>query len=227
MSVPTDSARHRVVIIDDHPIVRHGLAAVLNRAAGLQVVGEADDAPTGYALVQRSRPDVVILDLSLPGASGLDLIHRIARAYPQCAVLVVSMLHQDDYAERCMAAGARGYIMKEEASELIVEGVLAVLGGRHFARGAAITPGGRAAARPADPSTGGVEGLSNVEMEVLRLLGEGRSTAAIAQLIHKSPKTVELHRSRIRARLGIKTANELIAFAARWLGEQQRQVPRG
>ena len=227
MSVPPDPGRHRVVIIDDHPIVRHGLAAVLNRAPGLQVVGEADDAPTGYGLVQRVRPDVAILDLSLPGASGLDLIHRISRAYPQCAVLVVSMLHQDDYAERCMAAGARGYIMKEEASELIVEGVLAVIGGRHFVRGAAVAPGGRGGGKPADPAASGVEGLSNVEMEVLRLLGEGRSTAAIAELIHKSPKTVELHRSRIRARLGIKTANELIAFAARWLGEQQRQVPRG
>lgn len=206
----------RIVIIDDHPIVRHGLAELLNRHRSLQVVGEAGDSASGYELVRSRQPDAAILDISLPGASGLDLLGRLVKAFPEVPVLVVSMLHEEEYAERVIASGARGYIMKQEAAERIVEGTLAVLAGKLFLRGAVLS---RAQPREARAQASGVASLSNLELEVLRLLGSGHSTRAIAEALHKSPKSVELYRSRIRSRLGLKSANDLIIFAARWLRE--------
>ena len=212
--------RKRILIIDDHPIVRQGLAAVLNRQSNMQVVGEADDARTGYELVRSAQPDLVILDIAMPGVSGLELVARLAATHPELPVIIVSMLHEDEYAARALAAGARGYIMKGESSDRVVAGVNAVLSGKLFVQGKPSAGAGPAIAEPPHPGMPGVEKLTNIELEVLRLLGEGHSTRSIAQLIHKSVKTVELHRARIRQRLGLASANELIIFAARWAPKQ-------
>lgn len=205
----------RIVIVDDHPIVRQGVAAVLHRQAGLTVIGEASDVESGYNLIRATKPDIAIIDISLPGVSGLELIDHLAEVVPEVAILVMSMLHEDDYAERVRASGARGYLMKQEVSEKIVSAVEAILsGGKYFPARKSLSSGERR--QGVDSKKDKITELSNLELEVLKLLGQGLSTKSIAELIHKSPKSVELYRSNLRSKLGLATANELIIFAGRW-----------
>lgn len=204
-------SRKRIVIVDDHPIVRQGMAAVLNRQPDLQVVGEADDVRSGYELIRATQPDVVVLDISLPGTSGMELLTRLHTSLPEVPVLMASMFHQEEYADRARESGARGYIMKQEASDRIVDAVRALAAGGTFFGTPAYSAQGSCGA------SAGIRQLTNSELEVLRLLGQGHSSKAIAELIHKSPKTVELYRARLRSKLGLSSANELIIFAGRWL----------
>jgi DNA-binding NarL/FixJ family response regulator len=221
---PNDTpAKKRVLIVDDHPIFRAGLTGLVNLEAGLTVCGEANDAAQAMQAVEKLHPDLVLLDMSLPGKGGLELLKDIRAIAPQTPVLIISMHDETLYAERVIKAGGRGYIMKQEGPEKIVQAVLKVLSG-------GISVSERIAAQILDAMSGGKSGksgtsssvstLTDREFEVYRLLGQGKEPHEIARTLHLSIKTVDTHRAHIRQKLGLRNATELIHHATRWVGEQ-------
>jgi DNA-binding NarL/FixJ family response regulator len=221
---PNDTpAKKRVLIVDDHPIFRAGLTGLVNLEAGLTVCGEANDAAQAMQAVEKLHPDLVLLDMSLPGKGGLELLKDIRAIAPQTPVLIISMHDETLYAERVIKAGGRGYIMKQEGPEKIVQAVRKVLSG-------GISVSERIAAQILDAMSGGKSGksgtsssvstLTDREFEVYRLLGQGKEPHEIARTLHLSIKTVDTHRAHIRQKLGLRNATELIHHATRWVGEQ-------
>jgi DNA-binding NarL/FixJ family response regulator len=221
---PNDTpAKKRVLIVDDHPIFRAGLTGLVNLEAGLTVCGEANDAAQAMQAVEKLHPDLVLLDMSLPGKGGLELLKDIRAIAPQTPVLIISMHDETLYAERVIKAGGRGYIMKQEGPEKIVQAVRKVLSG-------GISGSERIAAQILDAMSGGKSGksgtsssvstLTDREFEVYRLLGQGKEPHEIARTLHLSIKTVDTHRAHIRQKLGLRNATELIHHATRWVGEQ-------
>jgi DNA-binding NarL/FixJ family response regulator len=218
-------SKSRVMLVEDHPIVRQGLAQMINQQSDLMVCCEAERGESALKLIESGKPDVVIVDLTLGDMSGIDLIKEITAKYPQLPVLVLSM-HQDSlYAERALRAGARGYVMKEEASETVVIALRKVLNGE-------IHLGERAKARllhklvrsplgQVDRSSM-LERLSDRELEVFRLLGQGFSTRRIAERFNRSIKTVEIYRANIKHKLDLKDAAELIHFAVQYAQDPKR-----
>jgi len=213
--------RTRILIVDDHPIVREGLAEVLSREPDLVVCGEAGDPRAALEALAACRPDAAIVDLSLGGASGLDLVRDIKARYPEVAVLVLTMHDEALYAERALRAGARGYIMKREAAQSVVGALRRVLGGAIYVSeqltGSMLGQfiGGHHAA-PASP----VGSLSDRELHVFELIGQGLGTRGIAGQLHISVKTVEAHRAHIKGKLQLKDATELLQHATLWLREE-------
>jgi DNA-binding NarL/FixJ family response regulator len=221
---PNDTpAKKRVLIVDDHPIFRAGLTGLVNLEAGLTVCGEANDAAQAMQAVEKLHPDLVLLDMSLPGKGGLELLKDIRAIAPQTPVLIISMHDETLYAERVIKAGGRGYIMKQEGPEKIVQAVLKVLSG-------GISVSERIAAQILDAMSGGKSGksgtsssvstLTDREFEVYRLLGQGKEPHEIARTLHLSIKTVDTHRAHIRQKLGLRNGTELIHHATRWTAEQ-------
>ena len=217
------SVRRKVLIVDDHPLVRDGLAKVINQQADLTVCGEAADAPGGLAALAKCRPDVAIVDLSLDEGNGLDLIKDIHARQSRLPILVLSMHHENLYAERAVRAGARGYVMKREPVAKVIDALHKVLAG-HMALSEEMvsrmlgTSGAGAGAPPASPAAL----LSDRELEVFRLLGEGLGTRQIAARLHVAASTVETHRANIKQKLNLRTATELITAAARFQSEETR-----
>jgi len=207
--------------VDDHPLMRRGQADLLNREAGLEVCGEAGTAREALEAVARLKPDLVLLDMGLPDKDGLELIKDIQALHPGLPVLAMSMQEESLYAARVLRAGGRGYVMKQEGPERLAGAVRAVLDGQ-----VALSP--RMAARilesmvgPAGEAGGGPEEkLTDRELEVMRLFGEGWSTDEIASRLHLSPKTVDVHRGHIKEKLGFKTTPQFIRFAIRWVASQ-------
>ena len=222
-SKETKSARQKVLIVDDHPLLRDGLAKVINQQADLVVCGEAANGPGGLAAVAKCRPDVAIVDLSLDDGNGLDLIKDLQARQPKLPILVLSMHQENLYAERAVRAGARGYVMKREPVAKVLVALRKVLAG-HMAlseemvrRMLGTPPAGEGA-----PSAAPAEILSDRELEVFRLLGEGCGTRQIATRLHVSTSTVETHRANIKHKLKLQTATELITAAARFQAEENR-----
>lgn len=220
-SVPPGGKR-RILIVDDHPLLRDGLAKVINQQADLMVCGEAGDARAALACVAACRPDAAIVDLSLNESNGLELIKDFQARHPRLAILVLSMHHENLYAERAIRAGARGYVMKREPVSEVLAALRKVLDG-HLAlsenmvsRLLVTTRQGRdsSSASPADL-------LSDRELEVFRLLGEGSSTRQIAARLNVSGSTVESHRASIKQKLGLAGATELVARAAQFVMDEQ------
>jgi DNA-binding NarL/FixJ family response regulator len=215
------AARKRVLLVDDHPIVRQGIRLLIAQEADLEVCGEADSVPAALAAIQETRPDIAVVDLSLKGASGLELIKDIRIRFPQLQVLVLSMRDEAFYAERSLRAGARGYIRKEEGSERIIEGLRKVLAGEiYLSQAMASTMISRlAAAAPAGdgPSTGA---LSDRELAVFELIGAGLPTRDIAEKLHVSIKTVESYREHIKEKLHLANATQLLKQAIEWVRQQ-------
>lgn len=208
----------RVCLVDDHPVVRHGLAQLINQAADLHVCGEAEDPTEALAVIQRTRPDLVLVDLTLKGRSGLELIKTLNAATPPRPVLVVSMHDETLYAERALRAGARGYIMKEEAPEKVLMAMRRVLDGQvYLSERMAARVLQQAAGTPHRPAASPVERLSDRELEVFRLLGRGRGTREIAEALNLSVKTVETYRAHIMTKLQLRHAPELIQHAVQWV----------
>ena len=209
----------RVFIVDDHPLVRESLAGLIDQQPDLSVCGEADRSSAALGAVQ---PDGTIVDLSLADGSGLDLIRDLRQQYPRVAVLVLSMHDESLYAERALRAGARGYLMKRAASRDVVVAIRRVREGR-----IAVSPE-LAEALAAKLVSGPPEGtdpvstLSDRELDVFRLVGQGRETRQIADALHLSAKTVQTYCARIKDKLGLNTANELLREAVRWLAERDR-----
>lgn len=198
------------MIVDDHPVVREGLRQLIDHEAALMVCGEAEDAAATLSSVDRLNPDLIILDLSLKGGSGLDLLDQLQSRYPSLPVLVLSMHDEALYAERVLRAGARGYIMKHEATGTVITAIRRVLEGRVYLSD-------RASDRLLQNMVGAPEGpafsikrLSGREFEVFRLFGKGHTTREIAEQLNVSMKTIDTHRERIKVKLNLRTTAELV-----------------
>ncbi len=216
------STRPRTVfIIDDHPIVRKGLAQLLDEEPDLVVCGEAADVHEARIGLERTRPDVVILDLSLRDSDGLELIKEIRAKYGQLPVLVLSMHDETIYAERLLSAGANGYIMKQAASDQLIAALRRVLaGGVYVSDRISASMIERFAVARRKHAIDPIERLSNREVQVLNLIGRGKSTREIAKDLCLSIKTIESHRQRIKKKLSLDSSPRLVQFAVNWYARQ-------
>jgi DNA-binding NarL/FixJ family response regulator len=210
-------AKKRILIVDDHPMMRQGLAQLITSEPDLMVCCEADTAGQALDLAAAQKPDLALVDISLPDKNGLELIKDIHVLCPKVLILVVSMHDESLYAERVLRAGARGYIMKQEGGKKLVEAIRQVLSGRIYvsekmsARILEIFSG-----RRSENAGSSVERLSDREFEVFQLISEGKGTREIAGHLHLSVKTVEVHRANIKEKLKVNTATDLIRYAVRW-----------
>lgn len=214
--------RRRVLIVDDHPIFRDGITQLINREADLVVCGGAAAAPQALSAVEELRPDLVILDISIQGTNGIELMKCIRAQHPALPVLMVSMHDENLYAERALRAGARGYIMKAAPSDKVIEAIRRVLEGGMYLSEAL---NGQLlntffAGRGEKAGASAVDQLSDRELEVFRSLGEGKGTREIAEAFNLSVKTVETHRAHIKEKLKIRTATELIRAAVEWVNSE-------
>jgi DNA-binding NarL/FixJ family response regulator len=225
MKRPAKPARTKkqLLIVDDHPMMREGLAQLISREKDLTVCGEADTAHEALTKTGQLKPDLVIVDITLPGRSGLELIKDIQAMHSGTLLLVVSMHEESLYAERVLRAGARGYVMKQEGGKKLLEAIRQVLSGQIY-----VSPSMSArilevfSGRRPEAADSPVAGLTDREFEVFRLIGQGVNTRDVAKSLRLSVKTVEVHRLNIKAKLKLSTASELVHYAVRWM---QAQVP--
>jgi DNA-binding NarL/FixJ family response regulator len=213
-----DAARKtRIFIVDDHPIVREGLSLMMNREPDMMVCGEAEEATGALQAITVAKPDFLIVDISLSGPDGLDLLKSIRARYPSMPVLILSMHDESIYAERALRAGANGYIMKQEATEKVLVAVRQILAQKVYVSD-------RIANRMLQQYIRGsvterqspIAELSDRELEVFRLIGEGHGTRKIAEELHLSVKTVESYQAHIKEKLSLKNGRELVQRAIQW-----------
>jgi DNA-binding NarL/FixJ family response regulator len=210
--------RKRILIVDDHPIVREGLVQQFSREPDLIVCAQASNAAHALAAVQEHHPDLVLVDLNLPGRGGLELMRDIRALRPKLPMLVLSMHDEAVFAERVLRAGGRGYLSKEAAGDQLLEAVRRVLVGEIYVSHTVSTRlldslSGKPSARTVSP----VEQLTDRELEVFTLIGQARETKGIARRLHVSGKTVEAHRAAIKRKLKLKTGPELTRHAVLWV----------
>jgi len=208
--------KRKVFLVDDHPLVREWLANLINQQADLIVCGEAESASQAIQQIEASGPDVIIADITLAQGSGLELIKDVRGIYPRAAIIVLSMHEESLYAERALRAGARGYVMKKESTKKILVAIRQVLEGKLYISD-------RFAATMAEKFIDGknqgaspVEGLSDRELQVFVMIGQGIETRQIAESLHLSIKTVQVYCARIKEKLNLANATELVREAIRW-----------
>lgn len=211
---PSNTAPARILIVDDHPIVRLGFRRLIDAHPALSVVVEADSAEVALEAVAKTDIDLAIVDLSLKDGSGLELIRTLREAAADVSILVLSIHDEALFAERCLMAGAQGYIMKHEAVDGLVKAIQQVLAGHVFVSERILQS--RLERPDARPLGDRVGNLTNREFEIFELIGRGSSTAAIASRLDVSVKTVEAHRSNIKIKLNLKTAADVVRHAAAW-----------
>lgn len=217
MATEVSNRRRNVFVVDDHPIVRQGLVQLIDQEPDLKVCGEAADVKEARAGLSRMQPDIVILDLSLRDSDGLELVKDIRARYETLPVLVLSMHDESIYAERLLSAGANGYIMKQAASDQLLAAVRRVLaGGIYVSERVGASMIERFAVSGRVKSSDPIDRLSNRELQVLNLIGRGKTTREIAENLNLSIKTVESHRQRIKKKLNLNTAPQLVQFAVNW-----------
>lgn len=229
MSIPPVADRRRVLLVDDHPFMRAGLAQLIDRQPDLVVCGEAGNPSEAMQALAKLKPDLVLSDLTMPGRSGLEFIKDLLAAEPRLAVLVVSMHDEVVYAERALRAGARGYIMKEAGGENLLAAIRQILKGEVYVspRMSARILDGMSGATPRG-STSPIQKLTDREFEIFQLIGQGKSTRDIASQLHLSPKTIDVHRSHIKEKLKLKDVTALVRHAVRWVeteGQRDRSDP--
>lgn len=207
----------RIVLIDDHPIMRRGLAVLIRAESGLDVCGEAGSAREGFEIIETLKPDLAVIDLTLPDKNGLELVKDVRAAFPATLCVVLSMHDEAMYGERALRAGARGYVMKEAAADHLVTAIHKVLGGGLYLSEALN-------ARMLEQMTGGprskpsgMDALTDREMEILELIGKGVATKNIATQLSISARTVEAHRAHIKEKLGIVDGAALVRHAVQWV----------
>ena len=216
------SPKIKVLLVDDHPLVREGLVNLISQQSDLQICGEAGNEPQALELIRTIQPHVAIVDISLESGSGIELIKSIKALFPAVTVLVLSMHDESLYAERALRAGARGYVMKREAAKKVIEAIRCVLAGQLYVSDKIaalmaekfVKGGPSATASP-------IEQLSNRELEVFQLLGLGQNTRQIADHLHVGFKTVQAYCARIKEKLNLANATELLREAIRWHESQQ------
>lgn len=212
-----EPGKKRILIVDDHPMMRHGIAQLIRAEPDLAVCGEAENARDAFDVVGILKPDLVLADISLPDKNGLEMLKDFQAILPALPVLVVSTHDETLYAERVLRAGGRGYIMKQEGGEKLMQAIRHVLNGKIYvsdaiSAGILETFSGQRAGAEGSP----MEKLTDREFEIFQLVGQGQGTKDIAYKLHLSAKTVDVHRANIKAKLKLVSAPELIHYAVRW-----------
>ena len=205
------------MVIDDHAIVLHGLKELINSEPDLEVTMTADTAERALELLRDHQPDIVVTDISLPGLSGLELIKELARLQPALPTLVLSMHDELVHGERALRAGAKGYLVKQEAPEKVIEAIRKVLAGeRYLSERMQALLAHKGSGRRANQPPSVLSSLTDREHEIFRLVGIGLGTSEIALKLNRSVKTIEAHRANLKQKLGLRNAHELNRFAANW-----------
>jgi DNA-binding NarL/FixJ family response regulator len=208
----------KVLLVDDHPILRAGLGRLINQEADMMICGEAEDGPTAFDLVGTLNPDIAVIDISLKGSNGIELVKNLKARYPELPTMVLSMHDESLYAERALRAGSLGYIMKEEAIGQVLVAIRKVLQGEIFLSEKMKSKMlQQMASGRGKVVTSPIEQLTDRELEVFRLIGEGCSTRQIAGQLHLSVRTVEAYREYIKSKLSLKNATELVQHAFHWV----------
>lgn len=209
--------KSKIYILDDHPIVIEGLKKLIEPQEDMQVIGSAEDATAALQQIVKLKPDVVVLDITLRDRSGVDLIKKLRAGHPSTQILVYSMHDENVYAERCLRAGAMGYVMKGEASARVLQGLRQVAQGSFFFSaallGSIVSGGGPRSGSRGEPS----RMLSDRQLEIFEMVGRGFDSHSIAEKLALSAKTVDAHKANIRQKLGLASARELLMEAVRWV----------
>jgi DNA-binding NarL/FixJ family response regulator len=215
------SERRKILVVDDHPIIREGLRGIIEQEQDLEVCGEVEQATKVLSAIKACAPDVIILDLSLGKSSGLELLKDLSVHYPRIPVLVLSMHDESLYANRALRAGARGYLMKDESSERLLTAIRRILAGHVFVSENVIT---RIVSnlRESNQEFQPIDRLSDRELQVFDLMGQGISTANIAEQMHLSLKTVQAYIVRAKEKFGVERMHDLLREAIRWHEDSAR-----
>jgi DNA-binding NarL/FixJ family response regulator len=215
--------KKRVLVVDDHPIVRQGLSMLINRCDDLMVCGSAQDSSTAMEAVRTLKPDMAVVDISLKDSNGIELMKDIKAFDPALPILTLSMHEESLYAERALRAGAKGYIMKQEGTEKLISAIRIVLKGQIYISdklaGKIIN---KMVSGAAETTASPIESLSDRELEVFLLIGKGQRTREISNQLHLSPKTVETYRSHIKEKLSLDSSAELLQHAIQWVSSSER-----
>ena len=214
----------QIFIVDDHPVVRDGLAAIINHERDMNVCGEADDAAGALKTIAELKPDVVVTDISLKSSDGIELTKSIKARYPGLPVIIFSVHDESIYAERALRAGAHAYMMKETVSENIVKAIRTVLKGEIFVSNKVSNKFlHKIAGDKAGTAKTPIENLSDREFEIFCLIGKGLKASQIAKQLYLSTKTIETYRSRIKEKLNLPNASELLQYSIKWAKSQDRE----
>ena len=216
-----DKHKHKILIVDDHPIVRHGLGDLIARQPDLEVCGEATNVVEALQQLETTRPDAAIVDLTLDHSNGIELIEQMKTRYPKIKILVSSMHDESLFAERVLRAGAMGYINKQESIRKVIEAIRQVLSGEVYLSPHMVTRVVKQRDFGDIPGQDPVRRLSNREMQVFELIGQGLTTQKIAHELRLSPSTVESHRRKIRTKLNLETTVQLNRYAFHWTEDSQ------
>jgi len=218
----TTKEKRRVFLVDDHPIVRQGLAELIEPEPDLEICGQAEDAAGALRTIRETRPDLAVVDISLKDSSGIELIKDLKVRFPDLVVLVLSMHDESFYAERVLRAGAKGYVTKDEATEDVILAIRKLLdGGLYLSEKMSAKMLSKFVEGPAERGTTPMERLTDRELQVFELIGQGISTRNIAEKLHLSVKTVESHRENIKRKLKLDNATELLQHAIKWVQIEQ------
>ena len=209
--------KSRIMIVDDHAIVLHGLKELINSEPDLEVTMTADSAERALQMLRKGLPDIVVTDISLPGLSGLELIKEVTLMHPGLPSLVLSMHDELVHGERALRAGAKGYLVKQEAPEKVIKAIRTVLaGGRYLSARMQSLLTQKVRGRPGKQPVSILSSLTDREQEIFRMIGLGLGTSEIAAKVNRSVKTIEAHRANLKTKLGLRNAHELNRFAANW-----------
>ena len=207
----------RVLLVDDHPVLRRGLTQMINAETDMTVCGEAEDSAGAITGIAKTRPDIALVDISLKNESGLELVKNLESQFPLVALIVLSMHDEALYAERALRAGARAYVMKRESTKNVLASIRRVLeGGVYVSERVVNSMARRFSSSPKGAESSPVERLSDRELEIFRLLGQGRTTTQIAEDLHLSLKTVQAYCARAKEKFGVSSLGELLRAAIRW-----------
>lgn len=214
----------RILIVDDHPIFRRGIATLITSDSNMSVCGECESIPSALDAMRRLNPDIALIDIALPGANGIELIKLMRAERPKLSILMLSMHDETLYALRALKAGANGYVMKSEPPATVLTALRKIAAGgmyvsERFSEKLVFT----AINSPNGGLGSPIDSLSDRELEVLRLLGNGCGTRAVAERLHLSIKTIETHRAHIKRKLGCKTSAEMVSFATDWVAHEHDQ----
>jgi DNA-binding NarL/FixJ family response regulator len=214
----------QILIVDDHPVVRDGLTTIINHEPDMNVCGEADDACQALKTITELKPDVVVVDISLKNSDGIDLTKSITTVHPKLSVIILSVHDESIYAERALLAGAQGYLMKDVVSENIIKAIRTILSGEIYVSNTISKKFlHQIASDNAGTTKTPIESLSDREFEIFRLIGEGYKASQIAEQLHLSTKTIETYRSRMKDKLNLSNAAELLQYAIKWAKSQDRE----